>query len=178
MTVEEFNIIFENIAVKVLGHSKTNAKLKRYIMSSDDEIKKMAGGKLDLKSFCMEVSYPIDSFAKENSTFWNKINFVIRIYRQVRPESVSEQIMALEGAKTHILEVLKWLFTAQARNGNLSIMPNKHTKIDTNDDIEAHVFYDATELSVCGRELSITFIKEVEFVDCNITDEELNELYQ
>jgi hypothetical protein len=39
MTVEEFNIIFENIAVKVLGHSKTNPKPKRYIMSSDDEIK-------------------------------------------------------------------------------------------------------------------------------------------
>lgn len=178
MTVQEFSTIFENIAVKVLGHSKTNPKQKRYIMSSDDEVKNNAGGGLNLKSYCMEVSYPIDSFSKQKSTFWNKINFVIRIYRQVKPESIDEQIIALEGAKTHVLEVLTWLFTSQHKNGNLSIMPNKHTQIDTEDDIEAHVFYDEGELSVCGREISITFIKEVNLIDCDITDEQLAELYQ
>lgn len=162
MTLAQFKIFFENIAVQVVQHDKT-LEISQFLMANDDN-KVKPQNSMVISQWCMEVSYPVDEFKSEMSHFNHSQNFVVKIYKLVEANHIAGQIMAIDGALTLMKDVIEWIYNSQINLNGFGIIPNSNTKFDTDAALEIHPFIDEQAM-VFGRTTVLNFKKQINL--CN-----------
>lgn len=164
MTLQDFKNLFENIAVKVVSHTKGQAK-SQFLMVDDETAVDAVEGNMNTANYCMEVSYPIDEIRYEGTEHHNKPNFVFRIYRAVEKNDMVAQEIALQVAKEKLLEVASWLYCSQKANDGFGIIPGSSTQFD-NKSFKMSPFIDPSN-NLCGREVTFSFTEIINLYDAS-----------
>jgi hypothetical protein len=111
MKIQEFKILFENIAKQLVNHVPGDERLSRFAMIDPMDFVVAAKTKLiSLREFCIDVSYPFSTFSIEGNTNFEKITFLVNISKIVGKDAFDEQAVCLQEAKDIAQKFVRYLY--------------------------------------------------------------------